>query len=108
MLSALLLIFRALRGVGSRLELLEKRFARFSDEVERSRFDQRFERLFVASTEVDLFAELKQRREASDAPACFENGFDGLRADAFHRAEAEANVRSDNGEEHVRFIHVGR
>src|SRR5437588_10662310 len=107
MLSALLLIFRALRAVGGGIELLEKRFARFADEVERSRLDQRFERLFVASTEVDLFAELKQRREASDAPSCFENGFDSLRADAFDGAEAEANVRSDNGEAHVRFIHGG-
>src|ERR1051326_6312384 len=95
MLPALFFIFRALRAVRRRLQLLEQRFSRLADEIERSRLDQRLEHFFVACAQIDFFAELQQSRESPDAPPRFEDRLDRALADAFHGAEAEADVRTD-------------
>src|SRR5207253_3136651 len=87
-LAALLLVFAALRGVGRRLELLDERFARLADEVERSRLDQRLQHFLVARAQIDFLAELQERLVPADAAARIEDRFDRALANALHGAEA--------------------
>ena len=79
-----------------------------AEEVERSRLDQRLDHFLVARAQVDRFAELEERCEPPLLLARFEDRFDGAAADAFHRAEAEADVRADHGEGVVRLVDVRR
>src|SRR5207244_2118703 len=67
-LSALFFIFRPLRRIRSRFELLKQRAASKSQEIKGSRLDQRLEHLLVARAQIDFLAELQQRRESSDPP----------------------------------------
>src|ERR1051326_2939718 len=107
-LAALLLVLRALRGIGRRIDGLEERAAREAERIERARLDQRLDHLLVAGAEVDVLAEAEERLEAADAAARLEDRLDRSLSDALHSAEAEADVRADYGERVVRFVDVRR
>src|SRR6185437_7593160 len=53
--------------------------------------DQRFEHAFIQQTQVDLLAELENRRELPDVLAGLENGIDGSASNVLYCREAEAD-----------------
>ena len=79
-----------------------------AEDVHGAGFDERFDHAFVKQPQVNFFAELKNRSEASHFLARRQNRFDGVASHVLHRGQTEANGFVVRGEVGVADVDVRR